>query len=153
MDPISLLMFGLIAVLIFFMFRNGKKRQAAMQQLQNGLRPGAEVMLQSGIFATVVSIDEEDNRLTVQSGTSTIVVHRNAIPQIAPPVDAPVEDDRTVELAPDDDPAFGERIAEERAAADETTETSEVIEEIDIVADPATKDSDGDIGTETTPKA
>lgn len=153
MDPISLLMFGLIAVLIFFMFRNGKKRQAAMQQLQNGLRPGAEVMLQSGIFATVVSIDEEDNRLTVQSGTSTIVVHRNAISQIVTPVDAPAEDDAQVDLAPDDDPAFGERIAEERAAADDAAGPSEIIEEIDTVADPAAKDSDGDIGTETTPKA
>jgi preprotein translocase subunit YajC len=35
-------MFGLIAVLIFFMFSNGKKRQQAMQELQNGLRPGAD---------------------------------------------------------------------------------------------------------------
>ena len=153
LDPISILMFGLIAVLIFFMFRNGKKRQAAMQQLQNGLRPGAEVMLQSGIFATVVSIDEEDNRLTVQSGTSTIVVHRNAVSQIVTPVDAPETKDAPVELAPDDDPAFGERIAEERATAGEASETNEVIEEIDIVADPASKDSDGDTGTETTPKA
>lgn len=158
LDPISILMFGLIAVLIFFMFRNGKKRQAAMQQLQSGLRPGAEVMLQSGIFATVVSIDEEDNRITVQSGTSTIVVHRNAVSQIVTPVDAPDADEVVTELAPDDDPAFGERIAEERAAAGESAEAPELVEEIDTVADPATqdsatKDSDGDTGTETAPKA
>ncbi len=163
LDPISILMFGLIAVLIFFMFRNGKKRQAAMQALQNGLRPGAEVMLQSGIFGTVVSIDDEDNRLTVQSGTSTIVVHRNAVSQIITPVDAPDDDVVGSELAPDDDPAFGERIAEERAAADEPVETTEVVEEIEIVSDPASKDaaakdsaakeSDGENGPETTPKA
>ncbi|UOQ60797.1 preprotein translocase subunit YajC [Leucobacter rhizosphaerae] len=156
-------MFGLIAVLIFFMFRNGKKRQAAMQALQNGLRPGAEVMLQSGIFGTVVSIDDEDNRLTVQSGTSTIVVHRNAVSQIITPVDAPDDDVVGSELAPDDDPAFGERIAEERAAAGEPVETTEVVEEIEIVSDPASKDaaakdsaakeSDGENGPETTPKA
>lgn len=146
-------MFGLIAVLIFFMFRNGKKRQAAMQQLQNGLRPGAEVMLQSGIFGTVVSLDDEENRITVQSGTSTIVVHRNAVSQIITPVDAPESEEQTADLAPDDDPAFGERIAEERAAAGEPADTTEVVEEIDTVADPATKDSDGDNGTETTPKA
>ncbi len=105
MDPLSLVMFGLIAVLIFFMFRNGKKRQQAQQEMQNNLRPGAEVMLQSGIFATVESVDDEENRVTVRSGDSSLVVHRNAIGQIITPAE-------TGELAPDDDPAFGERIEE-----------------------------------------
>ncbi len=111
LDPMSLIMFGLIAVLIFFMFRNGKKRQQAMQELQNNLRPGAEVMLQSGIFATVEDVDDEENRVTVRSGTSTLVVHRNAIGQIVTPVDV-VEDEADSAIAPDDDPAFGERIAD-----------------------------------------
>lgn len=112
LDPISILMFGLIAVLIFFMFRNGKKRQQAMQELQNGLRPGAEVMLQSGIFGTIESLDEEDNRATIRSGTTTLVVHRNAISQIVTPVEV-VADDATpaAPFAPDDDPEFGERLA------------------------------------------
>jgi preprotein translocase subunit YajC len=104
-------MFGLIAVLIFFMFRNGKKRQAAMQELQSGLRPGAEVMLQSGIFGTNDSIDEAENRVTLLSGGSTIVVHRNAVTQIVTPSSAPETDAADAELAPDDDPAFGERVA------------------------------------------
>ncbi len=108
-DPLSLVMFGLIAVLIFFMFRNGKKRQQAVRDMQENMRPGAEVMLQSGIFGTVVSIDEEANRVTVNSGTSTIVVHRNAIGQIVTPVvDESIEADAA---APDDDPQFGERLA------------------------------------------
>lgn len=114
LDPITLLMFGLIAVLIFFMFRNGKKRQAAMQELQNSLRPGAEVMLQSGIFATIVSIDDEENRATVRSGDSTFIVHRSAIGQVVKPVEAPAEDEGA-QLAPDDDPEFGERIAKDQA--------------------------------------
>ena len=67
MDPITLVMFGLIAVLIFFMFRNGKKRQQAQQEMQNSLGPGAEVMLQGGIFGTIESIDEENNRATLVS--------------------------------------------------------------------------------------
>jgi preprotein translocase subunit YajC len=98
-------------VLIFFMFRNGKKRQAAMQELQSGLRPGAEVMLQSGIFGTIDSIDEAENRVTLLSGGSTIVVHRNAVTQIVTPSSAPETDAADAELAPDDDPAFGERVA------------------------------------------
>ena len=119
LDPISILMFGLIAVLIFFMFRNGKKRQQAMQELQNGLRPGAEVMLQSGIFGTIESIDENENRATVRSGSSTFVVHRNAISQIVTPVEG--ADDAvqaTASFAPDDDPEFGERLAEQRLRGD-----------------------------------
>lgn len=128
MDPLSLVMFGLIAVLIFFMFRNGKKRQQAQQEMQNNLRPGAEVMLQSGIFGTIESVNEEENRVTVQSGTSTLVVHRNAIGQIVTPVSEPAADHAPV-IAPDDDPAFGERLNEVRAdenlAEDAAEETKE----------------------------
>lgn len=122
MDPLSLVMFGLIAVLIFFMFRNGKKRQQAQQEMQNNLVPGAEVMLQSGIFGTVESVDDENNRVTVLSGTSSIVVHRNAVGQIITPVDAPAENDG---LAPDDDPEFGERVSDSKPAADSDAGASE----------------------------
>ena len=126
MDPITLLMFGLIAVMIFFMFRNGKKRQAAQQELQNSVREGAEVMLQSGIFGTIEDIDDEANRVTVRSGTSTIVVHRSSIAQVLKPSDF-VEEVVEIDVAPDDDPKFGEHIAEqnvtpENDASDENTD-------------------------------
>lgn len=107
MDPMTIIMFGLIAVLIFFMFRNGKKRQQAQQEMQNNLVPGAEVMTQSGIYGTVESVNEEDNRVTIVSGSSSLVVHRNAIGQIITPVESAVEE---ASLAPDDDPEFGERL-------------------------------------------
>ncbi|UOR03222.1 preprotein translocase subunit YajC [Leucobacter allii] len=157
MDPITLVMFGLIAVLIFFMFRNGKKRQQAMQELQNGLRPGAEVMLQSGIFGTVESVDDEDNKVTVRSGSSTLVVHRNAVSQITAPVEASESDDTAPQLAPDDDPAFGERIsgtadaAPERSGADAETPAAEP-----DASPEAPKDADGpsdDSGDPQAPKA
>lgn len=139
LDPITILMFGLIAVLIFFMFRNGKKRQKAMQELQSGLRPGAEIMLQSGIYGTVVEMNDEENRATIQSGSSTLVVHRNAISQIVTPVDAPAEAAVSPELAPDDDPAFGERITSENSdGASDSSNTD-------------SKDPDGE--SDQTPKA
>lgn len=123
LDPISLIMFALIAVLIFFMFRNGKKRQQAMQELQNNLRPGAEVMLQSGIFGTIEEVDDEENRVTVRSGTSTLVVHRNAIGQIITPVETPAQE--STGLAPDDDPAFGERVSDADAEASRTDDDAQ----------------------------
>lgn len=108
LDPMTLIMFGLIAVLIVFMIRNGRKRQQAAQEMQSKLRPGAEVMLQSGIYGTVEEVDEAENRVTVRSGTSTLVVHRNAVGQIIAPADSP--EAPADEVAPDDDPAFGERV-------------------------------------------
>ncbi|PRI12232.1 preprotein translocase subunit YajC [Leucobacter massiliensis] len=121
LDPIILVMFALMALLIFFMFRNGKKRQQAMQELQSGLRPGAEVMLQSGIYGTVESVDEAENRVVLRSGTTTLVAHRNAVAQIVSPSEAPEEPTADSALAPDDDPAFGERFpSSEGTAADRT---------------------------------
>lgn len=118
-DPMTLIMFALIAVLIIFMIRNGRKRQRAAQEMQNNMRPGAEVMLQSGIFGTIEDLDEADNRVTIRSGNSTLVVHRNAIGQIVTAIDEP--EPSSEEVAPDDDPAFGERIADSNGdAAPET---------------------------------
>lgn len=116
-DPIMIVMLALVVVLIFFMFRNGKKRQQAMAELQNNMRPGAEVMLQSGIYGVIESVDEAENRVTVLSGTSTLVVHRNAVAQVISAVDAPEE--AATEIAPDDDPEFGERVADAGTAEDQ----------------------------------
>ena len=138
-DPITLVMFGLIAVLIFFMFRNGKKRQQAQQELQNSLRPGAEVMLQSGIFGTIESIDEESNRATVMSGTSTIVVHRSAISQVIAGAEAPAESAEP-QLAPDDDPEFGERL---NAESEKVEDAASDAVEAEGVQPEETNDEDG----------
>ncbi len=140
LDPLSLVMFGLIAVLIFFMFRNGKKRQAAQQEMQNNVRPGAQVMLQSGIFGTIESVDEEENRVTVRSGDSSIVVHRNAIGQIITPADAPTESAPSSELAPDDDPEFGERVSEVKAEAADTVEAATIDQT--VAEDPKNEEGD-----------
>ncbi len=150
MDPLSLVMFGLIAVLIFFMFRNGKKRQQAQQEMQNNLVPGAEVMLQSGIFGTVESVDDENNRVTVRSGTSSIVVHRNAVGQIVTPVDAPVDND---ELAPDDDPEFGERVSDSKSAIENGDDAGDTgLDNPAVDADDATE-ADAAPGEPESPKA
>lgn len=103
-DPFTLLMLAALGLLIIFMFRSSRKRQAAARQLQEKMQPGVEVMLQSGIFATVTSIDDETNRVTVQSGPgTTLIVHRNAVASIVP---EPVAEIETV--VADDDPRFGE---------------------------------------------
>lgn len=134
MDPMTLIMLGLIALLIFFMFRNGRKRRAQMEEMQNKTVPGAEVMLQSGIYATIDSIDEEANRVTVTSGTSSFVVHRNAIGQVVTPVDAPEEESEAVTLAPDDDPEFGERVNAAESTVEDVIEGDQQVSEADDAA-------------------
>lgn len=112
-DPFTLLMLGALGVLIIFMFRSNRKRQAAARELQSNMTPGVEVMLQSGIFGTIVSIDEEANRITVQSGPGTqLIVHRNAIANVVP-VAAPEDE----QVPADDDPKFGERAADDTGTA------------------------------------
>ncbi|WP_053353173.1 preprotein translocase subunit YajC [Leucobacter musarum] len=161
LDPITIVMFALIALLIFFMFRNGKKRQAAMQELQNNVRPGAEVMLQSGIYGTIDSIDEEDNKVTVRSGTSTFVVHRNAVSQVVSPVDAAAAAP-AADLAPDDDPAFGERlgaqnetspIADAAADAETAAQNGAAAAESEIAGNTGETPDADETGTGSAPKA
>ncbi len=143
MDPITIVMFALIAVLVIFMFRNGKKRQKAMQELQDGLRPGAEVMLQSGIYGTIESVDAEENRVTVHSGTSSIVVHRNAVGQIISPAETVAEP--AADIAPDDDPEFGERVAEDAAAQASAQSDAPEAPAAEAAADEAAPGTDGDV--------
>jgi preprotein translocase subunit YajC len=111
----QLLFFGVIIVVIVgLMFRNGRKRQRDAAAMTSGLKPGAEIMTSSGIFGTVVSIDEAENKITLQTGPSSeLTVHRQAVSRIVTPV---AEDGTELNGAPvvlDDaaaDPAFGERV-------------------------------------------
>lgn len=145
MDPITLMMFALIAVMIFFMFRNGKKRKAAQEQMQNSMVPGVEVMLQSGIYGTLEDIDEETNRATIRSGSTTLIVHRNAISQVVTPVEGAADEAETGAIAPDDDPSFGEHLAN----GDSTPEATQTDDTTDALAEKP----DSEPGEEQNPKA
>lgn len=102
-------MLALIGLLIIFMVRNGRKRKEQIAQMQQGMVPGAEVMLQSGIFGVYVdSVEGDDNKVILQSGDSQFIVHRQAISNIVTPIDDVVTDEETI--APDDDPNFGDRL-------------------------------------------
>jgi len=57
-DPFTIIMLAVLAVLIFFMFRNSRKRQAEARELQSKVQPGATVMTNFGVFGTILSTDE-----------------------------------------------------------------------------------------------
>lgn len=98
MDPISLLMIGALALLVMFMVRNSRKQRETQMQLQEKLQPGAEVMTSFGLFAHVVSIDDDTNVAVIDAGSGTLLrVHRQTLTKV-------VEDEATPEPeAPADD--------------------------------------------------
>lgn len=77
-----LLPFVLIALVFWFLVaRPARRQQQKMRATQAGLGIGTEVMLGSGIFGTVVSLDEETLLLEVAAGTR-VKVARQAVVRI-----------------------------------------------------------------------
>ena len=83
MDPFSLMMMAVLALLVFFMFRNSRKQRQTQLELQEKLVPGAKVMTSFGLYATLVSIDDETNVAVIKTGKSTTLeVHRQVLTKV-----------------------------------------------------------------------
>ena len=89
MDSLAgILPFVLIALVFWFLIvRPQRRRQQELATTQSALDVGTEVMLGSGIFGTVASLDEETVQLELSPGT-TVKVARQAIVKV---VDGPDE--------------------------------------------------------------
>lgn len=121
MDPLTIGMLAVLAVLIFFMFRNSRKRKAQAEELQSQIVPGVEIMTNSGIFGTLKSVDEVTNVAEVETSPGTIIrVHRQTIARVVTDEPRSVEEAQAranaeVELNQDsaipvEDPEYGERV-------------------------------------------
>jgi preprotein translocase subunit YajC len=81
-DLAGFLPFVLIALVFWFLIvRPQRRRQQALAATQAALGIGSEVMLGSGIFGRVASLDDETIQLEVSPGTS-IKVSRAAIVRV-----------------------------------------------------------------------
>ncbi|MEV7620794.1 preprotein translocase subunit YajC [Microbacterium sp. NPDC089321] len=110
----SLMLFGLLGVMLVFMFVNTRKRQKMMKEQQEEKAaktvPGVKVLLQGGLYGTVVSYDPVDldkpAQIEIAPGV-VIEVHSQAILRlvddneqtdvaaadvVAPVADAPAQD-------------------------------------------------------------
>ena len=87
MPDLNILFFGaVLVVLVLFMFRNGRKRQRDQQALAESLKPGAEIMTTFGVYGTIESIDEAENKLVLRTGpTSELTIHRQAVGRVVTP--------------------------------------------------------------------
>lgn len=94
----------IIAIALLFwllLIRPQAKRQKELSRMQSSLQAGDEVMLGSGIFATVTAIDEEQARVHVEVAPGVqLQVARGAIAQVVEQAERLDEVDGTV--APDD---------------------------------------------------
>lgn len=123
-DPLTIGLFALLAVVIIFMWRNSRKRRAEAEELQTKMVPGAEVMTQTGIFGTLVSIDEDTNQAIIETTPGTkLRVHRQVLARVVEPDEVSVDETpaekpaRRVQLNEDNatpagDPQYGERVDE-----------------------------------------
>ena len=130
MDFMTIAMMAVLAVLVFFMLRNGRKRQRDLAELQSKVSAGAHVLTNFGVYGTIVSIDEEENKILLETSPgATLTIHRQAVSRVIEPTDsldlssteAIEADAAALALSPDSesgklalDPEFGERTTDEK---------------------------------------
>jgi preprotein translocase subunit YajC len=132
MDPLTLVMLAALALLVFFMFRNGRKRQKDTLALQSKMVVGADVMTNFGLYGTIVAIDEEENKVALEIAPGTVVqIHRQTIARVVEPV--VVGDDVVLDETVDRDagtpslakePDFGQRSGLDQPATDDAHDTN-----------------------------
>ncbi len=82
-DPFLLIMLAIFGIFIFMMFRRNKKAQKQMQEQQAKMAPGVEVMTSYGLFGTVISLDEAENKVVLELSPGTqATVHRQSVTKI-----------------------------------------------------------------------
>jgi preprotein translocase subunit YajC len=100
MDPLTIGMLAILAVLIFFMFRNSRKRKAAQEEIVSKMVPGAEVMTSFGLFGTLKSVDEVSNVAELEIAPGQIVrIHRQTLTKVVEPTEIDPDAPRSVEEA------------------------------------------------------
>ena len=115
-DPITIAMLAVLGVLVFFMFRNSRKRKAQQEELRQQIVPGADVMTNFGLFGKLISIDEVSKVAELQIAPKTVVrVHSQTIAKVVEETAGAVADGtpRSVEEAM----AIANREEAEREAA------------------------------------
>ena len=71
--PMLLMMVAIFAIMYFFMIRPQQKRQKEIQQFQNQLTEGTQVVTGGGIYGTVKSIDLTKNTVDVKIARDVVI--------------------------------------------------------------------------------
>lgn len=113
----------LLGIMVFFMFRNSRKRKADQEKLKDTMVPGTEVMTNFGLFGTIVELDTVANTAILElSPGNQVKVHRQALVKVVDPVSSdggPRSVEEAMEIADreqrerdgiTEEPQFGERV-------------------------------------------
>lgn len=102
-------LFILLALLLVFMFWNSRKRMKRQKEEQAAKAqqtvPGAEVLLQGGLYGTIVSYDADDldKPAEVELAPGMVIkVHSQAILRIVNPVEGFVTEDDFIQAEADE---------------------------------------------------
>ncbi len=83
MDPLSLGMYAVVILMVVFMIRNSRKQKQAREDLAKSVVKGAQVMTTAGIFGKVVSVDDAENEIVIESTPGTVLrMHRQSVASI-----------------------------------------------------------------------
>lgn len=99
-----LLMIAVLGLLFFMMIRRSRKAAKNQQQQRASMEPGMDVMTTFGLYGTVVDVDHDDNKATLElSPGHYATIHLQAIGQVVeePAGDELPESDITVDDVPD----------------------------------------------------
>ena len=95
----------IVVVFWFLVIRPARRQQQKLAATQAGVAVGSEVMMGSGIFGTVVSLEEETLRLEVAPGT-VMKVARQSVVRV---VESPDQSDTARPTGTTDESSTGEQ--------------------------------------------
>jgi preprotein translocase subunit YajC len=134
----EIILFGLLAVMLVFMFLNTRKRQRQMKEQQEEKAtktvPGVKVLLQGGLYGTVVSYDpvDLDKPAQIELAPGVVIeVHSQSILRIVEPtedLDSDEADDVDEEIAAEDIAAAGSQDGIESIQVETPEETKARLE-------------------------
>ncbi|MQA93299.1 MAG: preprotein translocase subunit YajC [Streptosporangiales bacterium] len=87
---------AIVALFYFMMIRPQRRRQQKMAEMQRNLMPGNEVMTNTGMFATVIDIDDDGVTLEISPGVNVRMLKQSIgqvvnQPEAAQEPEAPVD--------------------------------------------------------------
>lgn len=102
MSQVGSYLFLVVLILVGYLLliRPARSRAKATSRLQSTLSSGDEVMLNSGVFATIVDIEGEIAHVEVAPGV-VLKIHRQAVSRVIvdhPSLEGPLEDDASAGL-------------------------------------------------------
>lgn len=82
----NIVLFAMLGIFVFMMFRRNKKTKEQQATLQSQFAPGVEVMTSFGLFGRIVSMDDEENKVVLELSPGNLAtVHRQAVTKIVEP--------------------------------------------------------------------